>query len=65
MNRNAYVNMPVAAVPYVVLANDTNIDGNPLVLTTWNYGEGKFTVDGVRRDGTLTQLYGHWIAICK
>lgn len=56
--------MPLTATPYVVLANDTNVEGYPLTLTTWSYSEGKFTVDGARVDGKLTLLYGHWIAIC-
>ena len=56
--------MPLAANPLQVVVNDMNDNGNALCMSTLNYAEGKFAVTGRRIDGTFTQLWGHWIAIC-
>lgn len=61
---NSFIALPISATPKAVVINDTNKDHYPLVLTTYNYQNGGFFVDGVRIGGKITELYGYWIAIC-
>ena len=65
----SYVILPISALPFAVVVNDVNAEECPLILTTSNYQNGKFMLDGVRvpYDGKVqvTNLWGNWIAICK
>ena len=65
----SYVILPISALPFTVVVNDLNEEERPLILTTSKYQNGKFMIDGVRvpYDGKVqvTNLWGHWIAICK
>ena len=61
---NSFIALPLSANPKAVVINDTNKDHYPLILTTYNYQNGGFFIDGARRDGSITALYGYWIAIC-
>ena len=61
---NSFIALPLSATPKAVVINDKNKDHYPLVQTTYNYQNGGFFVDGSRRDGSITLLYGYWIAIC-
>ena len=64
----SYVILPISALPFAVVVNDVNAEECPLILTTSNYQNGKFMLDGVRvpYDGKVqvTNLWGKWIAIC-
>ena len=62
--RQSYVTMPLNAVPQLVVANDTTMEGDPLVLSTWNYRQGSFMIDGKRIANGYSNIWGHWIAIC-
>lgn len=57
--------MPLSANPLQVVVVDMNNDGNALCMSTLDYTNGKFKVTGKRNDLTTTQLWGHWIAVCK
>ena len=61
----AYITMPLSGTPFQVVVNDMADNTNPLFLSTLDYGEGKFKVKGARIDSTESQLWGHWIAVCK
>lgn len=65
----SYVILPISASPFAVVANDMNADESPLILTTSNYQNGKFMLDGVRitddRQIQVSNLWAQWIAICK
>lgn len=65
----SYVILPISALPLAVVANDMNTEETVLILTTSNYQNGKFMFDGVRVSANsqvqVTNLWGHWIAICK
>lgn len=57
------ITLPLSANPFVVVANDMNMNQDPLILATDGYGLGKFKIDGRRVNRTDT-LWGRWIAIC-
>jgi hypothetical protein len=57
--------MPLSATPLQVVVNDMADNNNPLCISTLDYGNGKFKVRGVRIDSEVSQLWGHWIAVCK
>lgn len=57
--------MPLSATPLQVVVNDMADNTNPLCISTLNYSIGKFEVRGARIDSTASQLWGHWIAVCK
>ena len=57
--------MPLSGTPLQVVVNDMADNTNPLCLSTLDYVEGKFKVRGCRIDSTTSQLWGHWIAVCK
>lgn len=65
----SYVILPISALPLAVVANDMNAEESILILTTSNYQNGKFMIDGVRVSTNsqvqVTTLWGQWIAICK
>ena len=65
----SYVILPISALPLAVVANDMNAEETVLILTTSNYQNGKFMIDGVRVSANyqvqVTNLWGQWIAICK
>lgn len=62
----AYITLPLSSEPIQVVANDmADEHNNPLCLGTSSYGKGKFKVSGDRIKTSDTQLWGHWIAICK
>lgn len=56
--------LPLSAKPFVVVANDMNMNQDPLILATDRYELGKFKIDG-RRVNRTDALWGHWIAICS
>ena len=61
---NSSIALNLSATPMSVVINDTNNEHYSLILSTYNYHYGGFFVDGSRRDGSITLLYGYWIAIC-
>lgn len=65
----SYVILPISALPLAVVANDMNAEETVLILTTSNYQNGKFMIDGVRVSANsqvqVSNLWGQWIAICK
>ena len=63
ISQNSYVTLPISATPLAVLANDINMDHEPLILATFYYENGKFMIDG-RRVTNTNNIWGHWIAIC-
>lgn len=56
--------LPLSAKPFVVVANDMNMNQDPLILATDRYELGKFKIDG-RRVNRTDALWGRWIAICS
>lgn len=66
---NSYVTLPISATPLAVVANDIDPNKSPLILTTSNYQNGRFMIDGLRvRTGNITEItniWGKWIAICE
>lgn len=60
---NSYVVLPISSTPLAVLANDINMNHEPLILATDYYQNGKFMIDG-RRISNIGNIWGHWIAIC-
>ena len=65
VDSGTFVNMPLSANPLQVIVVDLNSDGNALCMSTLDYTNGKFKVTGRRNDLSTTQLWGHWIAVCK
>ena len=65
IDSGTFVNMPLSANPLQVVVVDQNSNGNSLCMSTLDYTNGKFKVTGRRNDLTTTQLWGHWIAVCK
>lgn len=65
VNDGDYIAMPLSGTPLQVVVNDMADNTNPLCLSTLDYVEGKFKVRGCRIDSTTSQLWGHWIAVCK
>ena len=65
VNDGDYIAMPLSGTPLQVVVNDMADNTNPLCLSTLDYVEGKFKVRGSRIDSTTSQLWGHWIAVCK
>lgn len=65
VNDGDYIAMPLSGTPLQVVVNDMANNTNPLCLSTLDYVEGKFKVRGCRIDSTTSQLWGHWIAVCK
>lgn len=65
VNDGDYIAMPLSGTPLQVVVNDMADHTNPLCLSTLDYVEGKFKVRGRRLDSTPSQLWGHWIAVCK
>lgn len=65
----SYVILPISALPLAVVANDMNAEEYVLILSTSNYQNGKFMIDGVRVSTNsqvqVTNIWGQWIAICK
>lgn len=60
---HSYVTLPISSTPVAVLANDVNMQQDPLILATYYYENGKFMIDG-RRIENIGNIWGHWIAIC-
>lgn len=58
----SYITLPISATPFAVVANDTNMEHDPLILTTDVYELGKFMIDGRRIDRN-DSIWAHWIAI--
>ena len=63
--RQSYVTMPLSALPMTVVANDITMQGDPLVLSTWEYKKGAFMIDGKRITKGYGNLWAMWIAICR
>lgn len=64
IDSGSYVTLPLAVNPVQVVVSDMSSDWNSLCMSTLGYEKGKFKATGGRNDGTKTQLWGHWIAIC-
>lgn len=65
VDAGGYVTLPLSSSPIQVVATDMADHNNPLCLATSYYSEGKFKVSGDRIKSSDSQLWGHWIAICK
>lgn len=66
IEQRTYITLPISATPLEVVANDMNIDGNPLILATANYELGKFMIGGRRISGDIDKyVWAYWVAICK
>lgn len=65
VDSGTFVDMPLSANPLQVVVVDMNSNGNALCMSTLDYTNGKFKVTGSRNDLATTQLWGHWIAVCK
>lgn len=63
ISAKSYITLPISATPFAVVANDTNMLHDPLILTTDVYELGKFMMDG-RRIDRYDNIWAHWIAIC-
>ena len=57
--------MPLSVFPTTVVANDITMQGDPLVLSTWNYDKGKFMIDGKRITKGYGNIWAMWVAICR
>ena len=59
------VYLPIAVnILFDVVANDVNIENQPLVLTTANYTKNSFLLYGYRVNVDVqSDLWGRWIAI--
>ena len=58
----SYITLPISGTPFAVVANDTNMLHDPLILTTDAYELGKFMIDG-RRINRNDNIWAHWIAV--
>ena len=62
---NSYITLPISATPFAVVANDIASNQDPIVLSTYNYQNGKFMINGRRITVVDSVLWAYWIAICK
>lgn len=66
VNNGGYITLPLWSMPIQVVATDMASDNNSLCLSTLDYVEGKFKATGRRFvPDSSSQLWGHWIAVCK
>lgn len=66
IDAGAYITLPLSSEPIQVVANDmADEHNNTLCIGTSSYGKGEFRISGDRIKSSGSQLWGHWIAICK
>ena len=65
VDNESFIILPISATPIQVVVVDMAMNGIPLCMSTSGYAVGKFKVVGVRVDQSLSQLWGHWIAVCN